>query len=339
MPRSNASFGTYASIDDDAAREQLPTTTASSPTRHRRIRSSHPSNISLPNPLLQSPVMGEEADEHTELLGAVDGPRRTYTTQSTPATPGLKTLSRQHSVTGSIRMSKNHSRTNSVRLKIASSPTLDRFGGNGLFSSRTLSSMLGPSSQEERVWYDQFTSTDWVHDSIADGFRKRELRSRKDIRGRLWLLFDSAQGWILVAVTGCITALFAYFIDVTEASIFDYKEGFCTKVWYWNRAKCCHGANQCAKWRTWSQAIRPSGVDSRWIDFTAFVGGSLLLSLASCYLTLRSKTVVPSNMSILTLDENLGAVQSVANGEDSKDSPIRTTPIERRGSPLAYYSA
>lgn len=283
--------------------------------------------------------MGEEADEHTELLGAVDGPGRTYTTRSTPATPGLKTLSRQQSVTGSIRMSKNHSRTNSVRLRITPSPTLERFGANALFSSRTLSSMLGPSSQEERVWYDQFTSTDWVHDSIADGFRKRELRRRKDIRGRLWLLFDSAQGWILVAVIGCITALFAYFIDVTEASIFDYKEGFCTKVWYWNRAKCCHGANQCAKWRTWSQVIRPSGVDSRWIDFAAFVGGSLLLSLASCYLTLRSKTVVPSNMSLLTLDENLGAVQSVANGEDSKDTPIRTASIERRGSPLAYYSA
>jgi chloride channel 3/4/5 len=283
--------------------------------------------------------MGEEADEHTELLGAVDGPGRTYTTRSTPTTPGLKTLSRQHSVTGSIRMSKNHSRTNSVRLKIASSPTLDRFGGNTLFPSRTLSSMLGPSSQEERVWYDQFTSTDWVHDSIADGFRKRELRRRKDIRGRLWLLFDSAQGWILVAVIGCITALFAYFIDVTEASIFDYKEGFCTKVWYWNRAKCCHGANQCAKWRTWSQAIHPSRVDSRWIDFAAFVGSSLLLSLASCYLTLRSKTVVPSNMSLLTLDENLGAVHSLANGEDSKDSPVRTASTERQGSPLAYYSA
>jgi len=283
--------------------------------------------------------MGEEADEHTELLGAIDGPGRTYTTRSTPDTPGPKTLSRQHSVTGSMRMSKNHSRTNSGRLRIPSSPTLDRLGGNGLFPSRTLSSLLGPPTQDERVWYDQFTSTDWVHDSIADGFRKRELRRRKDIRGRLWLLFDSAQGWILVAVIGCITALFAYFIDISEASIFDYKEGFCTKVWYWNRAKCCHGANQCAKWRTWSQVIRPSRVDSRWIDFAAFIGGSLLLSLVSCYLTLRSKTVVPSNMSLLTLDEDLGAVRSHANDEDSKDHPTRTKSIERRGSPLTYYSA
>ena len=44
-------------------------------------------------------------------------------------------------------------------------------------------------------------------------------------------------------------------------------------------------------------------------------------------------------MSILTLDEDLGAVQSHANDEDSKDNPMRTTPIERRGSPLTYYSA
>ena len=59
-------------------------------------------------------------------------------------------------------------------------------------------------------------------------------------------VLDSAQGWILVAVIGCITALFAYFIDIAEASIFDYKEGFCTKVWYWTRAECL----------PWSKSVR-----------------------------------------------------------------------------------
>jgi chloride channel 3/4/5 len=32
---------------------------------------------------------------------------------------------------------------------------------------------------DERMWYDQFTSTDWVHDAIADSHRVKELRSRK----------------------------------------------------------------------------------------------------------------------------------------------------------------
>jgi chloride channel 3/4/5 len=234
-------------------------------------------------------------------------------------------------------MSKNHSRTNSGRVRLGSISGFDRLAGNGLLSSRTLSSILGASYQDERVWYDQFTSTDWVHDSIADGFRKRELRRRKDIKGRLWVLFDSAQGWILVAVIGCITALFAYFIDVTEATVFDYKDGFCINVWYWSRVKCCNGTHHCENWRAWSQLIHPSGIDSKWIEFSAFIGGCLLLSVASCFLTLHTKTVVPSNTSLLTLDEDLGAVRLLDS--DSKDSPIASLSAEPMGSSMTYYSA
>jgi chloride channel 3/4/5 len=234
-------------------------------------------------------------------------------------------------------MSKNHSRTNSGRVRLGSISGFDRLAGNGLLSSRTLSSILGASYQDERVWYDQFTSTDWVHDSIADGFRKRELRRRKDIKGRLWVLFDSAQGWILVAVIGCITALFAYFIDVTEATVFDYKDGFCINVWYWSRVKCCNGTHHCENWRAWSQLIHPSGIDSKWIEFAAFIGGCLLLSVASCFLTLHTKTVVPSNTSLLTLDEDLGAVRLLDS--DSKDSPIASLSAEPMGSSMTYYSA
>lgn len=80
---------------------------------------------------------------------------------------------------------------------------------------------------DERVWYDQFTSTDWIHDSIADAFRVKALRSRKDFRGRIEAFFDGAQGWILVAIVGFLTACIAYIVDVTESPIFDWKEGYC----------------------------------------------------------------------------------------------------------------
>lgn len=236
-------------------------------------------------------------------------------------------------------MSKNHSRTNSGRLRLGTMSGFDRLAGNGLLSSRTMSSLHGSSYQDERVWYDQFTSTDWVHDSIADGFRKLELRRRKDIRGRLWVLFDSAQGWILVAVIGCITALFAYFIDVAEASVFDYKEGICTNGWYWGRAKCCKGSRHCDNWRSWSQLIRASGIDSVWIDFAAFIGGCVLLSMASCFLTLHTKKVVPSHTALLTLDEDLGAVRPPANDSDSKDGPIATPSSVTQGTSITSYSA
>jgi len=81
---------------------------------------------------------------------------------------------------------------------------------------------------DERVWYDQFTSTDWVHDSIADAYRVKALRSRKDIRGRIKAAFDGAQGWILSALVGFLTAVMAYVVDVSEAPFFDWKDGYCS---------------------------------------------------------------------------------------------------------------
>lgn len=85
---------------------------------------------------------------------------------------------------------------------------------------------------EERIWYDQFTCTDWVHDGIADAYRMKQLRSRKDWWGRLIVLFDGAQGWILSGVVGVLVALVAYCVDVAETTIFDYKDGYCKRAWY-----------------------------------------------------------------------------------------------------------
>ena len=85
---------------------------------------------------------------------------------------------------------------------------------------------------DERVWYDQFTSTDWVHDSIADAYRVKALRSRRDFWGRIYVLLDGAHGWILSAVVGVVVAVLAYAIDVSEQTIFDFKDGYCAKAWY-----------------------------------------------------------------------------------------------------------
>lgn len=82
---------------------------------------------------------------------------------------------------------------------------------------------------DERVWYDQFTSTDWVHDSIADAYRVKALRSRTDIRGKILASIDGIQGWILSALVGCLTAVLAYIVDVSESPFFDWKDGYCSQ--------------------------------------------------------------------------------------------------------------
>ena len=85
---------------------------------------------------------------------------------------------------------------------------------------------------EDRVWYDQFTSTDWVHDAIADSYRVKALRSRKDLWGRIRVSLDGVQGWILSALSGFVIALVAYTVNVAEATLFDLKDGYCTRQWY-----------------------------------------------------------------------------------------------------------
>lgn len=124
---------------------------------------------------------------------------------------------------GSIRSARHHNRTSSwgQRLIHALSDRQD--------STQTSKGSIFP---DERVWYDQFTSTDWVHDAIADSYRVKSLRSRKGFWGRILVGFDAAQGWILSALSGFIIALIAYTVDVAESTIFDFKDGYCARAWY-----------------------------------------------------------------------------------------------------------
>jgi chloride channel 3/4/5 len=196
---------------------------------------------------------------------------------------------------------------------------------------------------DDRVWYDQFTSTDWVHDSIADAYRVKELRSRKDWRGRLYAFFDGAQGWVLVAIIGVITAGFAYFINVTEATIFDYKEGHCTTAWWLSRRKCCSGASECPEWYRWSDVLRSKDADKEFVDFLAFFVWVVVLSAASCLVTLQTKTVISSVVSLSTLDENLAADRNHAHviAEDHKGSmtPQQHFAEAAAKPPVIYYPA
>ncbi|KPI35077.1 H(+)/Cl(-) exchange transporter 3 [Cyphellophora attinorum] len=188
----------------------------------------------------------------------------------------------------------------------------------------------------QRVWYDQFTSTDWVHDSIQDGHRVLALRRKGGVRGNLALIADAAQGWILVMLIGVLTAFAAYFVDVTETAIFDLKRGVCKSSWHFGRVACCQGAHHCDDWQTWSQIIQPSGVKAVWVDFIFFNIGCITLAGISCFLTLYSRTVVPSHIAT-TFDENLAAAKTNLQNEESKN-PQPLTNLEAIPASI-YYSA
>ena len=317
MPRPSPSLHTSQIVSDDDEEEddeeeeeeedgllshQTSAVSPGSPPATRRLYSARTSDVDLRRRMPSRLPLTEQSS----LLEFGDG-GRSYTEPNT----ALPRFSRQASQ-GSFRLRRHHSRANSWGLNLASALGSARRLTDGMAESKASIFM------DERVWYDQFTSTDWVHDSIADAFRVRDLRARKDIRGRLYAWFDGAQGWILVAIIGFITACIAYFVNVSETSVFDLKEGFCDEGWYLSRLKCCYQQEECPGWRTWSERISINGVDEKWVDFMAYVLFVMAFSIASCLLTLMTRTEIPSTFSLSTLDENLGAVRHHRGDHDAE---------------------
>ncbi|RVX70442.1 hypothetical protein B0A52_05941 [Exophiala mesophila] len=337
MPKSYVSFQDVSDHDDpEFIPHPNPRNSSSSPDYHRRAEqpstSSSEVRSRLPPSLKMTPA--QNTTEHTPLLSPTQSYRHRRYTDSMPESPRSRQLSRVNSASGSLRRRRSHSRRQSGQL----SPLWTR--KSGLRTPKLSQSLLGALSTEDRLWYDQFTSTDWVHDSIADGYRILELRKKKGFRGRVGLLLDSAQGWILVAIIGVITALMAYLVDVTESTIFDLKRGYCQAGWYLSRTDCCNGERTCDQWQTWSQAIHPSGVSSVSVEYLAFIIGSMVFAALSCFLTLYSKTVVPSQIAA-TFDEDLAAIRAsiTPEADDDKGNSVQPLAGDELLPANIYYSA
>lgn len=343
MPKSMRS---YRSVDDDQAdtddayleqqerNDTISSTTPTSPTAtFRPLRPNRASDNDL--------ARHNNLTERSSLLANTHN-ARSYasvpgTTPGTPRPYGV----RQHSqLLTSTRM--RHSRQGSFSQNFSQRLVNALADRPNMTREDSMQASKLSVFADDRVWYDQFTSTDWVHDSIADAYRVKALRARKDIRGRISAWFDGAQGWILVAIIGLLTAVVAYFVNITENTLYDWKQGYCTKAWYKSKKHCCAGASMCEHWLHWSRVIRSDRVDSVTTQFVAFVLGVIALSMAACFLTLMTKTVVPSAVSIATLDENLGAeIHSAVQDDDVKPDETheaRLNAIQTRP-PMVYYSA
>ncbi|KAG5997982.1 hypothetical protein E4U43_002543 [Claviceps pusilla] len=286
-----------------------------------------PNYLSIPNPSV-------EFDECSPLLNNMNRAKA----RGDPGTPSprIAYLTRNHSYSGSVRQSRHHSRHESWGQRLMQA--LDN-------RNTPLAESKSSISPHERVWYDQFTSTDWVHDAIADSHRVKALRSRKDFWGRVCVAFDGSQGWILSALCGFIIALVAYVVDVAEVIVFDFKDGYCSKTWWKNEKKCCP-QGECDDWKSWSQAFSNSRMDDIWTDFLVYWVLVIVLACLSCCIALQTKTVVPSAYQLTTLDENLAAVPTpaAAAGDDDVSEQNTTSPCPSDESsqpnpPMVYYSA
>ncbi|KAL9002957.1 MAG: hypothetical protein Q9188_004145 [Gyalolechia gomerana] len=157
--------------------------------------------------------------------------------------------------------------------------------------------LLSTTSIGERLPYNDYTTIDWLHDLVKDSFRSRSIHAQRGIRGSLGSVFESGQGWVAAALIGILTACVAFCVDVAEATVSDWKLGYCRTNVFSNRENCCtdrHPLNTakanlgegCPEWHMWTEDY--------WKAFAVFVGFALAFGVISSSFTMLTKSTLPS---------------------------------------------
>ena len=133
---------------------------------------------------------------------------------------------------------------------------------------------------------------------VKDSYRFRSVHSRPGIRYRLLATFDSCSGWIAAALVGILTACVAFLVDVAEATVSDWKLGYCTSNPFAHREACCTDRRPfvrstkanlgegCPEWHEWN--------DGWYQAFGIYVGFALAFGVISSSLTMLTKSNLPA---------------------------------------------
>ncbi|KAA6409118.1 MAG: chloride channel 3 [Lasallia pustulata] len=155
---------------------------------------------------------------------------------------------------------------------------------------------LSSSTVGERLPYNDYTTIDWLHDLVKDSFRFRAIHSRRGIRNDLLSAWDSSQGWVAAAIIGVLTACVAFLVDVAEATVSDWKMGYCKTNVFWNSEACCTArkplvswditGESCEAWHTWTFRY--------WGAYGIYVGFAPLFGIIAASATMLTKRALPA---------------------------------------------
>ncbi|KAL9011530.1 MAG: hypothetical protein Q9173_003638 [Seirophora scorigena] len=157
--------------------------------------------------------------------------------------------------------------------------------------------LLSATSIGERLPYNDYTTIDWLHDLVKDSYRARSVHALRGFRGVLGSAFESGQGWLAAALIGVLTAGVAFCVDIAEATVSDWKLGYCRTNVFSNREKCCTNRHplgtakvnlgeDCADWHLWT--------GDYWKAFAIFVGFALAFGTISASFTMLTKSTLPT---------------------------------------------
>ncbi|KAK7528547.1 uncharacterized protein IWZ02DRAFT_478400 [Phyllosticta citriasiana] len=108
--------------------------------------------------------------------------------------------------------------------------------------------------------------------------------------------FDSCSGWIAAAIISTLTACAAFIVDVAEATVSDWKLGYCIRNPLLSKENCCNNETRllgvrlatdaCADFRTWSTGY--------WTSFAIHAGWALAFGIISCGATMLTRRSLPA---------------------------------------------
>ncbi|KAI0358600.1 Cl-channel protein [Trametes cingulata] len=148
--------------------------------------------------------------------------------------------------------------------------------------------------------YEDFTTIDWIQDSIIERNRRLRAARRQSIphrgpRGevtlawlwsRLQTIAYAGQSWFIVTLVGIGIGFNAAIISIVTEWLSDIKMGYCSVGWWLNQQFCCweiEGGDEdtCEDWHQWSDVML-----ARWFIYVlfaalfSFVAAHLVRSLA-----------------------------------------------------------
>ncbi|KAH9485066.1 putative chloride channel protein [Psilocybe cubensis] len=137
---------------------------------------------------------------------------------------------------------------------------------------------------EEIRRYEDFTTIDWIQDSVLE--RKRRLRyARHSLLPRrsrgglgaltqIWAqarkIMTAGQSWFVLSIIGVCIGLNAAIVSIVSEWLSDIKMGYCSDGWWLNQQFCCweiegEEVDGCPSWHTWSHVTL-----ARWLIFVLF---------------------------------------------------------------------
>ncbi|KAF8197912.1 Cl-channel protein [Pholiota molesta] len=160
---------------------------------------------------------------------------------------------------------------------------------------------LADEELEEIRRYEDFTTIDWIQDSVLE--RKRRLRHARTVYiphsrrshgfgtiSTVWAQIkkgmDAGQTWFVLSIVGVCIGVNAAIISIISEWLSDIKMGYCSDGWWLNQQFCCweiegEEVDGCDSWHSWSHVTL-----ARWFIFVmfatafSFIASHLVRSLA-----------------------------------------------------------